>query len=251
MDLWLQMVDGEGVDGASDLARNGSSLDATNWGYTAVDEYTDFNNIHSTNMEGGLLWILGSLNSILNSILNSTFNSTLNSTLSNILNSILSNTPEMKSSNVPKASASDMSQNQVVPEMPSSEGSSSHWGLGGVVPSMTPSSSTENMQNMQGTGDKVQEREDALARYKHKRNMRNYEKTIRYASRKVRADGRLRIKGRFAKANEIAAELLKQQGEGQELYNHDDESYSSGMGYDQPGTPELTSMSHINEGEDI
>lgn len=154
---------------------------------------------------------------------------------------------EMKSSLVSKATASDMSQNQIVPEMTTSEVSSSRWGLGGVVPSMTPSSSTENMQG----GDKVQEREDALARYKHKRNMRNYEKTIRYASRKVRADGRLRIKGRFAKANEIAAELLKQQGEGQELYNHDDESYSSGMGYDQPGTPELTSISHINEGDEI
>lgn len=38
-----------------------------------------------------------------------------------------------------------------------------------------------------------------LSRYKEKRKTRRYDKQIRYESRKARAEGRLRIKGRFAK----------------------------------------------------
>ncbi|XP_062087977.1 zinc finger protein CONSTANS-LIKE 13 [Humulus lupulus] len=44
-----------------------------------------------------------------------------------------------------------------------------------------------------------QEREGAISRYKEKRKTRRYEKCIRYESRKVRAESRIRIKGRFAK----------------------------------------------------
>uniref|UniRef100_A0A803NQG1 CCT domain-containing protein n=1 Tax=Cannabis sativa TaxID=3483 RepID=A0A803NQG1_CANSA len=44
-----------------------------------------------------------------------------------------------------------------------------------------------------------QEREGAISRYKEKRKTRRYEKCIRYESRKVRAENRIRIKGRFAK----------------------------------------------------
>ncbi|XP_073040707.1 zinc finger protein CONSTANS-LIKE 13 [Primulina eburnea] len=44
-----------------------------------------------------------------------------------------------------------------------------------------------------------QERETAISRYKEKRKTRRYNKQIRYESRKVRAEGRTRIKGRFAK----------------------------------------------------
>ncbi|EXC34703.1 Zinc finger protein CONSTANS-LIKE 13 [Morus notabilis] len=44
-----------------------------------------------------------------------------------------------------------------------------------------------------------QERETAISRYKEKRKTRRYEKRIRYESRKVRAESRTRIKGRFAK----------------------------------------------------
>uniref|UniRef100_A0A1D1ZCH4 Zinc finger protein CONSTANS-LIKE 13 n=1 Tax=Anthurium amnicola TaxID=1678845 RepID=A0A1D1ZCH4_9ARAE len=40
-----------------------------------------------------------------------------------------------------------------------------------------------------------------LSRYKEKRKTRRYDKQIRYESRKVRADSRMRIKGRFAKVN--------------------------------------------------
>ncbi|XP_050363286.1 zinc finger protein CONSTANS-LIKE 13 [Argentina anserina] len=42
-------------------------------------------------------------------------------------------------------------------------------------------------------------RESALTRYKEKKKTRRYDKHIRYESRKVRAESRTRIKGRFAK----------------------------------------------------
>ncbi|XP_074583827.1 zinc finger protein CONSTANS-LIKE 10-like [Curcuma longa] len=45
-------------------------------------------------------------------------------------------------------------------------------------------------------------RETALIRYKEKKKQRKFEKTIRYASRKARADIRRREKGRFVKAGE-------------------------------------------------
>ncbi|KAG6748508.1 hypothetical protein POTOM_048434 [Populus tomentosa] len=44
-----------------------------------------------------------------------------------------------------------------------------------------------------------QERDSAISRYKEKKQTRRYDKRIRYESRKVRADSRIRIKGRFAK----------------------------------------------------
>ncbi|KFK37540.1 hypothetical protein AALP_AA4G270300 [Arabis alpina] len=45
------------------------------------------------------------------------------------------------------------------------------------------------------------ERNSALSRYKEKKKSRRYEKHIRYESRKVRAESRTRIRGRFAKAD--------------------------------------------------
>ncbi|KZV45582.1 zinc finger protein CONSTANS-LIKE 13-like [Dorcoceras hygrometricum] len=45
----------------------------------------------------------------------------------------------------------------------------------------------------------TQERDSAISRYKEKRKTRRYDKQIRYESRKVRAEGRTRVKGRFAK----------------------------------------------------
>ena len=46
-------------------------------------------------------------------------------------------------------------------------------------------------------------RESALVRYREKKKKRQYDKKIRYESRKVRADGRVRIRGRFARADEL------------------------------------------------
>ncbi|AAG26959.1 CONSTANS family zinc finger protein, putative [Arabidopsis thaliana] len=48
----------------------------------------------------------------------------------------------------------------------------------------------------------AQNRGDAMQRYKEKRKTRRYDKTIRYESRKARADTRLRVRGRFVKASE-------------------------------------------------
>lgn len=44
-----------------------------------------------------------------------------------------------------------------------------------------------------------QERDSAISRYKEKKKTRRYDKHIRYESRKIRAESRMRIKGRFAK----------------------------------------------------
>nr|AGI62030.1 CONSTANS-like 6 [Erycina pusilla] len=45
-------------------------------------------------------------------------------------------------------------------------------------------------------------RDNAVMRYKEKKKIRKFEKKIRYASRKTRADSRRRVKGRFVKAGE-------------------------------------------------
>lgn len=45
------------------------------------------------------------------------------------------------------------------------------------------------------------DRNSVILRYQEKRKTRKYNKLIRYESRKIRADSRLRIKGRFAKTN--------------------------------------------------
>lgn len=60
--------------------------------------------------------------------------------------------------------------------------------------------STENMLVFGKTHEiNSQERDSALSRYKEKKKTRRYEKHIRYESRKIRAEGRTRVRGRFAK----------------------------------------------------
>nr|ASZ80031.1 COLP [Bambusa oldhamii] len=87
-----------------------------------------------------------------------------------------------------------------------------------ICPSMNNGSSMEdNHQVNPGIGMPMQafpktggldvvpcpDRDTVISRYKEKRKTRRFDKQVRYESRKVRADGRLRIKGRFAKANQI------------------------------------------------
>ncbi|RCV14405.1 hypothetical protein SETIT_2G423300v2 [Setaria italica] len=48
------------------------------------------------------------------------------------------------------------------------------------------------------------DRGTVISRYKEKRKNRRFDKQIRYESRKARADGRLRIKGRFARSGEAS-----------------------------------------------
>ncbi|KAL9340676.1 hypothetical protein Peur_066895 [Populus x canadensis] len=52
----------------------------------------------------------------------------------------------------------------------------------------------------------VEERKDRISRYLKKRNQRNFNKTIKYACRKTLADRRVRVRGRFARNNEIFEE---------------------------------------------
>ncbi|KAI3769513.1 hypothetical protein L6452_00619 [Arctium lappa] len=60
------------------------------------------------------------------------------------------------------------------------------WCTGGADQNTTPSGS----------------RSDAVLRYKEKKKMRKFEKRVRYATRKARADVRKRVKGRFVKAGD-------------------------------------------------
>ncbi|CAN6312769.1 unnamed protein product [Urochloa humidicola] len=86
-----------------------------------------------------------------------------------------------------------------------------------ICPSMSNASSMEeNHQTNPGLGTPMQafpkrtgfdvvpcpDRGSVISRYKEKRKTRRFDRQVRYESRKVRADGRLRIKGRFAKANQ-------------------------------------------------
>ncbi|XP_020264439.1 zinc finger protein CONSTANS-LIKE 2 isoform X2 [Asparagus officinalis] len=51
------------------------------------------------------------------------------------------------------------------------------------------------------------DREARVLRYREKKKMRKFEKTIRYASRKAYAEARPRIKGRFAKRSDVELEV--------------------------------------------
>lgn len=53
-----------------------------------------------------------------------------------------------------------------------------------------------------------QVREACLTRYREKKARRSYGKTIRYAMRKVNADRRPRIKGRFVKVSQPTGWIL-------------------------------------------
>jgi len=55
---------------------------------------------------------------------------------------------------------------------------------------------------------------DRLRRWKEKRKNRNFNKTIRYVSRKVCADNRPRIKGKFVKVGSVPD--LSQMGDDEE-----------------------------------
>lgn len=53
------------------------------------------------------------------------------------------------------------------------------------------------------------ERMARVLRYREKKKTRNFEKSIRYASRKAYAETRPRIKGRFAKRTDVEMEMNK------------------------------------------
>lgn len=60
----------------------------------------------------------------------------------------------------------------------------------------------------------LEERRSRICRYRQKRNERNFSKKIKYACRKTLADSRPRVRGRFAKNEEMEDMLPKQRGLG-------------------------------------
>ncbi|PON91778.1 LOW QUALITY PROTEIN: CCT domain containing protein [Trema orientale] len=56
-----------------------------------------------------------------------------------------------------------------------------------------------------------EERKERIVRYLKKRNQRNFNKTIKYAFRKTLADRRVRVRGRFARNNEVCHDHEYQQ----------------------------------------
>ncbi|KAI9119379.1 hypothetical protein K1719_010054 [Acacia pycnantha] len=107
----------------------------------------------------------------------------------------------------------DSETNQVVPPNTSlykeevldlhsvSPGCGSHTYLnnGGQLPNSFNSENLSTTLKVASYELTSQERDSALLRYKEKKKTRRYDKHIRYESRKVRAESRTRIKGRFAK----------------------------------------------------
>ncbi|KAJ6740535.1 ACTIVATOR OF SPOMIN::LUC2 [Salix purpurea] len=81
----------------------------------------------------------------------------------------------------------------------------------------------------------VEEREDIISRYLKKRNQRNFNKTIKmiaatilqYACRKTLADRRVRVRGRFARNNEIVEEEneVKKGDDNSPYHCHGEETY--------------------------
>ncbi|PON84178.1 CCT domain containing protein [Trema orientale] len=78
-----------------------------------------------------------------------------------------------------------------------------------------------------------EEKKERIERYRSKRNQRNFNKKIKYACRKTLADSRPRIRGRFARNEEIIEKNSDDQlaqwshinGIGEEEYEDDDENW--------------------------
>ncbi|CAK7355467.1 unnamed protein product [Dovyalis caffra] len=76
----------------------------------------------------------------------------------------------------------------------------------------------------------VEERKDRILRYLKKRNQRNFNKTIKYACRKTLADRRVRVRGRFARNNEIFEEETEVKKNDDNIpydHHHEKETYCS------------------------
>ncbi|KAF8053635.1 hypothetical protein N665_1388s0003 [Sinapis alba] len=58
-------------------------------------------------------------------------------------------------------------------------------------------------QNLKVGRYSAEERKEKISKYRAKRNQRNFTKTIKYACRKTLADSRPRIRGRFARNDEV------------------------------------------------
>lgn len=90
-------------------------------------------------------------------------------------------------------------QVQFVPERPAYRHDVTMQDIGSFVP---PSLRPVDAQTLH---ERSLDRKMRLARYREKKKNRQFKKTIRYASRKAYAEVRPRVKGRFARKDEVAA----------------------------------------------
>ncbi|XP_010274092.1 PREDICTED: uncharacterized protein LOC104609465 [Nelumbo nucifera] len=71
----------------------------------------------------------------------------------------------------------------------------------------------------------VEERKDRILKYLKKRNQRNFNKTIKYACRKTLADRRVRVRGRFARNNDVCEEATSMKNNNNDSSHQDEEEY--------------------------
>ncbi|KAK4253490.1 hypothetical protein QN277_010154 [Acacia crassicarpa] len=66
-----------------------------------------------------------------------------------------------------------------------------------------------------------EERKERILRYLKKRNQRNFNKTIKYACRKTLADRRVRVRGRFARNNDLCEDEIAMKKNENITHKHD------------------------------
>ncbi|XP_057781686.1 putative zinc finger protein CONSTANS-LIKE 11 [Salvia miltiorrhiza] len=106
-------------------------------------------------------------------------------------------------------------------ESESSHGSSQWYNKWSNYPFASENSIFESMNR--ATPYSPEEKKERIERYRSKRNLRNFNKKIKYECRKTLADRRPRVRGRFAKNDEIYTEEATQRPFQEE---EDDEYYS-------------------------
>ncbi|KAK7271309.1 hypothetical protein RJT34_27092 [Clitoria ternatea] len=72
-----------------------------------------------------------------------------------------------------------------------------------------------------------EERKERILRYLKKRNQRNFNKTIKYACRKTLADRRVRVRGRFARNNELCDEDMATKKHDENHHHHKEDFYGT------------------------
>ncbi|KAF7834631.1 zinc finger protein CONSTANS-LIKE 4 [Senna tora] len=76
------------------------------------------------------------------------------------------------------------------------------------TPTETWGGGVEESNNIKVGRYSEEERKERIVRYLKKRNQRNFNKTIKYACRKTLADRRVRVRGRFARNNELCEDEI-------------------------------------------
>ncbi|KAJ1398825.1 CCT domain [Sesbania bispinosa] len=110
-----------------------------------------------------------------------------------------------------------------------------------------------------------EERRERILRYLKKRNQRNFNKTIKYACRKTLADRRVRVRGRFARNNNIelsSEEVMARKNNEinsshkEDFYGHDSIQFQFQLKNDdddwlQEAMTSLVYLSHSSPDDDI